>query len=467
MRGSERIAIEAVPSAVAVVDAARVVRAHNARFERFASKPVAAGAPIDDVLGGDAAVLRLVDAARDGREASLDRHARTGPDGRLTRWLVRVGRSSEGVVLLADDVSDAAAADEALRAATHDYVGLVAHELRGPLSAIRGWAGALASRLARVSEAERERAIAETLGTIARQVDRMGALLADLLEVARVDAGRLAVARRSTGLAEALEGALSRVPGKRPVLVRPWPACDVEVDPFVLELVLARVCERAAPRATSPPPVVRVERAAAQALVTVAGERPDVADAFARFPRGGARRDGGTGLGLAAAQLLAAALGARLWLEPDGALARYVLALPVHAKPARRVRQPSSRRASPARAAVLDATPARARARVALLRRAGWDATPFADAMDALAAVERAPHELVLADAALLGLDGLARLAGRPGGPDVVLCAAGPVGAPGAAERLGARAVVVEPADPAHLVALLGAIAASRAPSLA
>jgi signal transduction histidine kinase len=71
--------------------------------------------------------------------------------------------------------------------ATTDVLALVAHELRGPLNAVIGWAQLLRDGM--LSEAERSRAIE----TILRNAVAQERLIADLFDCARIAAGRMSL----------------------------------------------------------------------------------------------------------------------------------------------------------------------------------------------------------------------------------------------------------------------------------
>lgn len=74
-------------------------------------------------------------------------------------------------------------------AGTAELLSIVAHELRSPLSSIRGFSGTLMRQYERFSEGQR-RLMIETIATDSQRLSR---LLNELLDISRIDASRLRV----------------------------------------------------------------------------------------------------------------------------------------------------------------------------------------------------------------------------------------------------------------------------------
>lgn len=86
-----------------------------------------------------------------------------------------------------------------------DLLANVAHELRTPLTSIRGYAQALRDGVA-ATPTERARAVA----TLGEEAERMGALVGQLLELARLEAGQLPLRAARVGAAALVERAVVR-----------------------------------------------------------------------------------------------------------------------------------------------------------------------------------------------------------------------------------------------------------------
>ena len=102
---------------------------------------------------------------------------------------------------LADGFNHMAAQVERSRQAQRDFVANVGHDLKTPLTSIQGFAEALADGTA-ADPAQRDRAVA----IIQRESARLGKLVEELLELARLDSDRLALRRRNIEIGGLIEG---------------------------------------------------------------------------------------------------------------------------------------------------------------------------------------------------------------------------------------------------------------------
>jgi signal transduction histidine kinase len=216
------------------------------------------------------------------------------------------------------------------------FVADASHELKTPLTLIRADAEVVLYR-GRLNAEDRklvEHALAET--------DRMGAVLSDLLLVARLDAGKLDVAKKPFDLAPALSQEVerfgARAAGKEVRLEVEAPdELPAYGDAKRTEQILAVLLDNAV-RFTPPGGRIvvrgRLRDRWAEASVTDSG--PGIAPehlsrVFDRFYRAEAARSrgGGTGLGLAIARDLARAQGGDLTAEnTNGGGAAFRLRLP-------------------------------------------------------------------------------------------------------------------------------------------
>jgi PAS domain S-box-containing protein len=228
--------------------------------------------------------------------------------------------------------------DELQRAvrAREDTVAVVSHDLRNPVTAVRMLSRAL---LNRGSERALPTDAAEQLDVILQAAEQMDALIQDLLDFARSEAGTFTVDVQRVPCAPLLGGALrTMVPiaaVKQVQLVRDWtePLPDVYVDPERIAQVISNVVGNAI---SFSPARGRVLISAAvegdEVVVTVKDDGPGIPTEhleliFDRFWQSN-RRNRGAGLGLPIAKAILAAHGGRIWAESSagaGATFRFTL----------------------------------------------------------------------------------------------------------------------------------------------
>lgn len=197
------------------------------------------------------------------------------------------------------------------------FVDGVAHELRTPITLISGHAQSLQRSPAAA-------ALGPSLVLISAEARRMGALVSDLLDLARQDAGRLELHRQPIDLEDLLLESFERLaPGARGRLRLEPPAHDGPIlraagDPGRLEQCLAALVDNALRYAPEGPITLAAEAVEGELRLHVRDCGPGVAveereTIFQRFVRGQAAVDTrGSGIGLAVAHLLMQAMGGRL-----------------------------------------------------------------------------------------------------------------------------------------------------------
>ena len=190
------------------------------------------------------------------------------------------------------------------------FVSDVSHELRTPLTTVR-----MAADVLHEARLGFDPAVERSAEILQQQLDRFEALLADLLEISRYDAGAAQLEAEPTDLRgvartvlEAME-TLAERKGTRLSLVAPDSPCTAEVDSRRIERILRNLVANAIEHGEGRP--VRVIVAADEHAVAIAvrdhgiGLAPsDVGMVFHRFWRADparARTTGGTGLGLSIA----------------------------------------------------------------------------------------------------------------------------------------------------------------------
>ncbi|MFC7242079.1 DUF4118 domain-containing protein [Catellatospora aurea] len=216
----------------------------------------------------------------------------------------------------------------------------VSHDLRTPLASAVAAVEGLRSDDVAFSDEDRR----ELLATAAESLDRLSRLVANLLDMSRLQAGALGVAAVDVWLDEAVPTALDELgaPG-RAVRVRiPDDLSAVRADPGLLQRVLVNVVSNAL-RFSPPdrPPLVTASEHGELVELRVVDHGPGIPEeqrdqVFLPFQRLGDRdNESGVGLGLALSRGLIEAMGGTLLPEttPGGGLTM-VLNLPAVPTPA-------------------------------------------------------------------------------------------------------------------------------------
>jgi two-component system OmpR family sensor kinase len=199
------------------------------------------------------------------------------------------------------------------------FVADASHDLRTPLTSIRGYAELL-RKGAFTNEEERRRA----LGRIEHEADRMSVLVDDLLLLARLDQGR-PLAREPVELrplvADAVAAASAVDPG-RPITLVASHGLLVRGDAGRLRQAVDNLLRNAIVHTPLGSPVeVMVQVSASAVRLSVSDHGPgldpeEVEHVFDRFFQADPSRSGqGTGLGLSIVAAIAEAHGGRTWVE--------------------------------------------------------------------------------------------------------------------------------------------------------
>ncbi len=226
-------------------------------------------------------------------------------------------------------------ARERLERGRANLVSTVAHELRSPLTSVKGFTATLLAKWDRFTDEHKQL----MLQTVNADADRVTRLITELLDVSRIDAGRLEVKKQvvdlGASIAQVVEGRIAAgEPRERFVLVVEGELPEMWVDPDKFQQIVGNLVENAlrhgAGRITVclRPADVGGEAGAA---VSVADEGTGIPDEvltriFVRFWR--SDRRGGTGLGLYIVKGLVEAHGGHIEVangDGGGAVFRFVL----------------------------------------------------------------------------------------------------------------------------------------------
>lgn len=215
-----------------------------------------------------------------------------------------------------------------------NLVSTVAHELRSPLTSVKGFTATLLAKWDRFTD-DQKRVMLETVNADA---DRVTRLITELLDVSRIEAGRLEIRRQVVDLPAAVQRAFdghiaAGEPAQRFALDVRGELPEMWLDQDKIDQVLANLVENAVSHGDGTV-TVAVEPADGGAAVYVRDEGEGIspemaARIFRRFWRGGKRR-GGTGLGLFIVKGLVEAHGGTISAgsSGDGGGAQFRIGLP-------------------------------------------------------------------------------------------------------------------------------------------
>jgi signal transduction histidine kinase len=186
-----------------------------------------------------------------------------------------------------------------------DLVSTVAHELRSPLTSVKGFTATLLAKWHRFND-DQKRVMLETVNADA---DRVTRLITELLDVSRIEAGRLEMRRQVVDVIEEVR----KVVGGRVAAGEPAGRFEVEVrgelpemwlDPDKIDQILGNLVENALRHGAGTVTIVVEPDSRKQgAVVSVRDEGEGIPPeavprVFRQFWRGHGQPRGGTGLGL-------------------------------------------------------------------------------------------------------------------------------------------------------------------------
>lgn len=251
---------------------------------------------------------------------------------------------AKGAVTSFRDVSERQAMDEMKR----QFVSVVSHELRTPLTSIKGSLQLLDAGVMGPVTAEQQ----QLLTMAATNSDRLGRLIDDILDLERLDAGRMPLRPERVDGADLARRAVDGIAGAAAAAGVATSAAvadssadvDVEVDPHRLLQVLTNLLGNA---------IKFSERGGAVAVTTArsgddvrisvsdhgrgipADQLAKVFERFGQVDAGDSRRQGGTGLGLAIAKEIVVRSGGTLAVESQpGRGSTFTVTLPAADQPA-------------------------------------------------------------------------------------------------------------------------------------
>jgi two-component system sensor histidine kinase BaeS len=272
---------------------------------------------------------------------AIERAARRLATGDLAARASVPPSTDEDLAALARTLNDMAARLEHAQGAERAFLLSISHDLRTPLTSIRGYAEALADGTLDDADPDERKRAATVIGAEARRLER---LVRDLLDLSRLDSRQFSLTPRQCDAGEVVRDAAAAFAPQAHDLgvtlaVVPGPVLPVELDADRLAQIVANLVENALKYAASRVEVQAAAHGEHEIAVVVTDDGPGIPAAelgrvFERLytVRDTPGRSVGTGLGLAIVRELAAAMGGRAWADapPEGG-SRFVVALPTRA----------------------------------------------------------------------------------------------------------------------------------------
>jgi PAS domain S-box-containing protein len=474
-----RVTLASIGDAVIATDPAGRVTFANSVAEQLTGwkQPEAVGTRLDEVF-------RIVnEATRAPVESPVERVLREGKVVGLANHTLLVARDGSirpiddsgapirdasgdilGVVLVFRDVTERRSFErERLDADRRkdEFLAMLAHELRNPLAVFAN--GVQALRMAqRHGVRSNDQSMTGLAEAMERQVAQLARLVDDLLDVARISTGKIALRRAPVDLEVVIRRAVETL---QPLIA----ARDADVvltlaqAPLIVEADGARLAQvfgnLLANAIKFSEPGARVELISAEeganAVVRVIDQGigiapamlPSVFELFVQADSGPARERGGLGVGLTVAKMITGLHGGSIAVRSDGLGhgAEFTVRLPLVPQSARTegaaADRAGARLMARRRVLVVDDNADAAASLALLLQFSGHEVHVAHEGEAALRLADAVRPDAVLLDVGMPGMDGYEvarRLRQRPGTKDLVIIAVTGYGAE--ADRRQARA---------------------------
>ena len=355
-----------------------------------------------------------------------------------------------------------------------EFLASMSHELRTPLNAVLGFSEVLLEGMFGDINERQEEYLRDIHGSGRHLLE----LLNEILDLSKVEAGRMDLEYSSFDLGSLLETAVSMLRERAALhaidvgIEVGEDVTDLYSDELRVKQVLLNLITNAIKfTGDGGSVVVRAVRDGSEVLITVTDTGIGVPDAdreriFESFQQGGrgSSREEGTGLGLTLSRRLVELLGGRMWLESEvGRGSTFGFALP--ARRAERAKRPGGGEPQETSGEVVIIEDDRPSLDLfsAYLSGAALKVTPARDGQTGLAAVRRTRPDAVLLDIRLPGIDGwavLKALQAEPETRDIPVIVVSIVDERARGAAMGAAGYLVKPIGRDQLLSALAAVGA-------
>jgi PAS domain S-box-containing protein len=302
-----------------------------------------------------------------------------------------------------------------------EFLGMVTHELRSPLAAIKS-----AIALLEGEAAAHTGDIPELLSAMNSQADRVLALVGNLLDMAQIEAGAFSVNPKPTDLGSVVDAAVTNFAALNRVDVRLSVAGDlppVEVDDHRIVQVMANLLSNAARYHRKGTPIkvalsgspegVRVSVRNTGTPIPVE-QIPLLFRKFSRLDDGNRIGSGGTGLGLAISKGIVEAHGGTIWAASDRELeeVEFTFSIPTaggwvgKGRPSMNGTKPNVSARQTNNVVIIDDEPLLLRHLEKILARAGYETAASTNPREAIELIQRTQPSIVLLDVIMPGMNG-------------------------------------------------------------
>jgi signal transduction histidine kinase/HPt (histidine-containing phosphotransfer) domain-containing protein len=382
----------------------------------------------------EAEVRRRLDVVRAG---SFGIYERTRPDGRVIE-AKRTGLPGGGFVTVYTDITPRRRAEEEMRrareiaeaasAAKSSFVAVVSHEIRTPMNAVIGTLGLLVDT---PLDAEQRRYVE----TARESAEHLLAIINDILDLSKIEAGKLVLEPSDFALAPLVSGAVELFrPAARErdldiaLEIGAGVPAALRGDAGRIRQILLNLISNAVKFSQRGQILVSVAAEGGRAAgsrthllrFAIADRGPGVPpeqrallfQPFSQLEGPDARRTGGTGLGLAICRRLVQLLGGAVGIESrpgGGSVFWFTLELPQAERTPEP--QPEPVPLAPVRRArvlLAEDSPANQLVAATLLRKAGHHVDVAGNGLEAVEAARARPYDVIFMDMFMPEMDGLA-----------------------------------------------------------